>query len=158
VESLLTIDEAAQRTGLTAYTLRYYERIGLIAPVGRAAGGQRRYAASDMAWIEFLLRLRTTHMPIGKMQTFARLRGAGDATVADRRQMLEQHLSDVLAQIKAMRQSATALQAKIEHYRQLEQSLAPDSLSDEGHADEHPKPPRKPPRKPALPTRPGKAA
>ena len=43
MESHLTIDEVARRTGLTAYTLRYYERIGLIAPVGRAAGGQRRY-------------------------------------------------------------------------------------------------------------------
>jgi len=150
VEFFLSIDEVAQRTGLTAYTLRYYERIGLIAPVGRAAGGQRRYAASDIAWIEFLLRLRTTHMPIGKMQAFAKLRGAGDSTVADRRQMLEQHLTDVLAQIKAMRQCAAALQAKIKHYRSLEQSLAPDSTSDEGHADEeHRKP---------LRTRAGKTA
>ena len=136
MESHLTIDEVAKRTGLTAYTLRYYERIGLIEPVGRAAGGQRRYAASDMSWIEFLLRLRTTRMPIGKMQTFARLRGAGDSTVTDRRQMLEGHLTEVLSAIDAMRQAATALQAKIEHYRSVEQSLAPDSLSDEGHADE----------------------
>ena len=74
MEPHLSIDEVARRTGLTAHTLRYYERIGLIAPVGRAPGGQRRYAASDMAWIEFLLRLRTTRMPIGKMQAFAALR------------------------------------------------------------------------------------
>ena len=140
MESQLSIDEVAKRTGLTAYTLRYYERIGLIAPVGRTAGGQRRYAASDMAWIEFLLRLRTTHMPIGKMQAFAKLRGAGDSTVPDRRQMLEEHLTDVLAEIEAMRQSAEALQAKIEHYRSLEQSLASDSISDEGHANEHREP------------------
>ncbi len=140
MESLLSIEEVAKRTGLTAYTLRYYERIGLIAPVGRAAGGQRRYAASDMAWIEFLLRLRTTHMPIGKMQAFAELRGAGDSTVPDRRQMLEEHLTEVLAEIEAMRQSADALQAKIKHYRSLEQSLASDSISDEGRADEHRKP------------------
>ncbi|WP_342131638.1 MerR family transcriptional regulator [Hydrogenophaga sp. OTU3427] len=137
MESQLGIDEVARRTGLTAHTLRYYERIGLIAPVGRAAGGQRRYAASDMAWIEFLLRLRTTHMPIGKMQAFAKLRGAGDPTVPDRRQMLEEHLTDVLAGIEAMRQSAAALQAKIEHYRAIEQSLASDSISDEGHVNEH---------------------
>ena len=81
----LTIDDVTQRTGLTAHTLRYYERIGLIAPVGRAAGGQRRYAAADMEWIEFLLRLRTTRMPIGMMQSFAALRAAGDATVPARR-------------------------------------------------------------------------
>jgi DNA-binding transcriptional MerR regulator len=139
METHLSIDEVAKRTGLTAHTLRYYERIGLIAPIGRAAGGQRRYAASDMAWIEFLLRLRTTRMPIGKMQTFAKLRGAGDSTVKDRRQMLEGHLTQVLAEIEAMQQAANALQSKIEHYRSLEQSSAPDLPSDQGHADEYPR-------------------
>ena len=125
MESHLTIDEVAKRTGLTAYTLRYYERIGLIAAVTRAAGGQRRYSVADMAWLEFLLRLRTTNMPIGKMQAFAKLRGAGDSTVPDRRQMLEEHLTDVQARIDAMQQSAEALHAKIEHYRSLERSLEP---------------------------------
>ena len=131
MESHLGIDEAARRTGLTAYTLRYYERIGLLAPVGRATGGQRRYAAADMAWIEFLLRLRTTRMPIGKMQAFARLRGAGDSTVPERRQLLEEHLTDVLAEIEAMRQAAEALQAKIAYYQAFEQSLVPDAVTND---------------------------
>ena len=128
MKSHLTIEEVAKLTGLTAHTLRYYERIGLIAAVGRAPGGQRRYAASDMAWIEFLLRLRTTRMPIGMMQTFATLRGIGDATVPERRQLLEDHLQEALAEIEAMRQSAIALQAKIEHYRLIEQSVKARSL------------------------------
>lgn len=141
MESHLSIDEVVRRTGLSAHTLRYYERIGLIAPIRRAPGGQRRYAASDMAWIEFLLRLRATHMPIGKMQTFAKLRAAGDSTVPERRQMLQAHLADVLAQIEAMRQSAAALQAKIAHYRSMEQSLgaAPTQVN-QGTADEQPRP------------------
>jgi DNA-binding transcriptional MerR regulator len=151
MESHLSIDEVAKRTGLTAHTLRYYERIGLIAPVARAAGGQRRYAASDMDWIAFLLRLRTTHMPIGKMQTFAHLRGAGDATVPARRQLLEEHLTEVLADIEAMRQSAQALQEKIAHYHRLEQSRAsPSPSTTEGNADEH--------LQPTLPARPRKTA
>ncbi len=140
MESHLSIDEVAQRTGLTAHTLRYYERIGLIAPVNRAAGGQRRYAAADLAWIDFLLRLRTTHMPIGKMQSFAKLRGAGDSTVPERRQLLEQHLQEVLAEIEAMQQSAASLQAKIEYYRSLEQAQASNPTTNGGHANEHRKP------------------
>ncbi|SER27008.1 MULTISPECIES: MerR family transcriptional regulator [Pseudomonas] len=122
MDSNLTIDEVAKRTGLTAHTLRYYERIGLIAPVGRAPGGQRRYSASDMAWISFLLRLRTTQMPIGKMLAFAKLRAVGDSTVSERRRLLEDHLAEVLAQIEAMKKSADALQAKVEHYQALEHS------------------------------------
>lgn len=140
MESHLSIEQVAMRTGLTAHTLRYYERIGLIAPVGRGAGGQRRYGAADLAWIEFLLRLRTTHMPIGKMRAFATLRGVGDSTVPQRRRMLEEHLTDVLAEIAAMHQSAAALQEKIEYYRSCEQSLASASLTDQGAADGHGKP------------------
>ena len=131
MESHLTIDEVARRTGLSAHTLRYYERIGLIAPVPRAPGGQRRYATSDMDWIGFLLRLRETRMPIGQMQDFARLRGEGNATAPQRREMLESHLADVLASIKAMQRAAEALQAKVGHYRTIEGSLAPDSTTDE---------------------------
>ncbi|TWI67570.1 DNA-binding transcriptional MerR regulator [Pseudoduganella lurida] len=120
MDSCLSIDEVAKRTGLTAHTLRYYERIGLVAPIARLAGGQRRYASRDVAWIEFLLRLRTTRMSISQMQAFATLRGAGDGTVAARRRMLEAHLADVLADIEAKRQAAQALQAKIAHYQALE--------------------------------------
>lgn len=136
MESHLSIDEVAKRTGLTAHTLRYYERIGLIAAISRGPGGQRRYATSDMTWIEFLLRLRTTNMPVSKMQAFAALRSAGDATVPDQRQMLEEHLAEVLAKLEAMRQSADALRTKIGYYRSLEQAVASDSPIDEGQANE----------------------
>lgn len=120
--SHLSIEEVARRTGLTAYTLRYYERIGLISPVGRGPGGQRRYAASDMDWIQFLLRLRTTRMPISMMQTFATLRAAGNTTVQARRQMLEEHLQEVLAKMAAMQEAVQSLHAKIAHYRGAEQA------------------------------------
>ncbi|WP_312528124.1 MerR family transcriptional regulator [Comamonas sp.] len=120
MEPPLSIEEAAQRTGLSAHTLRYYERIGLIGAVTRAAGGQRRYAAADLAWLAFLTRLRTTRMPIQKMRLFAQLRSSGDATVPARRQMLQTHLAEVQADISAMQQAAQALQDKIAHYQALE--------------------------------------
>lgn len=123
MESCLSINEVAKRTGLTAYTLRYYERISLIAPVDRASGGQRRYAASDMDWLGFLLRLRATGMPIQRMQEFARLRSHENATASERRKMLEHHLAGVLAQLQALQQSAQVLQAKIAYYQQVEHSF-----------------------------------
>lgn len=130
--SLLTIAEVAERTGLTAHTLRYYERAGLIAPVARAPGGQRRYAASDLDWIGFLLRLRETRMPIGQMQDFARLRSVGNASMSERRVLLEQHLAQVLASISTLQQAAGVLQTKIAHYEDLEASLRPTTPSTEG--------------------------
>jgi len=149
--SLLTIAEVAERTGLTAHTLRYYERAGLIVPVARAPGGQRRYSASDLDWIGFLLRLRETRMPIGQMQAFAKLRSEGNTTAPERREMLELHLTQVLASIDAMQRAAQALQAKIEHYRDLEASLrrAPEPRKDSSHDPRNQSP---------LPPRPGQAA
>ena len=123
MESSLAIAEVAQRTGLSAHTLRYYERIGLIAAVPRAPGGQRRYAAADMEWLAFLMRLRETGMPIKGMQAYARLRSQGNATLAERRNLLETHLADVQLQMRALRTSAQALALKITQYRTMERSL-----------------------------------
>jgi DNA-binding transcriptional MerR regulator len=122
MDTPLGIDEVVQRTGLSAHTLRYYERIGLIAPVSRAPGGQRRYAPADLDWIEFLLRLRETRMPIGQMQVFARLRAEGEATMPARRALLEAHLAQVQADLQAMQRAAAVLDTKIKHYRAAEKA------------------------------------
>ena len=61
----MTIAEAAERSGLTSHTLRYYERDGLMLfPVERSSTGHRRYTERDLTWIELVSRLRATGMPI----------------------------------------------------------------------------------------------
>jgi hypothetical protein len=59
-----TIDEAAERTGLSKHTLRYYEREGLLPPIAKASSGHRRYTDDDIGWVRFLQLLRATGMPI----------------------------------------------------------------------------------------------
>ncbi|GHI09019.1 hypothetical protein Scel_73400 [Streptomyces cellostaticus] len=115
----MTIAQVAERTGLTHDTLRYYEKAGLIERIGRTTGNQRRYQTADLAWLEFLLRLRETGMSIADMQHFARLRSEGDATVADRLAMLREHRAGLADRIRALRRNATALDDKIDHYEQL---------------------------------------
>ena len=84
----LTIREAASSTGLSAHTLRYYERIGLLDPVGRSESGHRQYTGQDLAWLEFLNRMRSTGMPIRSMKEFASLRRQGPASVPERLALL----------------------------------------------------------------------
>jgi DNA-binding transcriptional MerR regulator len=69
----LTIAEAAERTGLTRHTLRYYERDGLMLGVGRAGSGHRRYSERDLGWIELITKLRATGMPIREVRRYAEL-------------------------------------------------------------------------------------
>ncbi|MEU3985692.1 MerR family transcriptional regulator [Streptomyces sp. NPDC026672] len=118
-EPTLTIAQVAERTGLSPDTLRYYERAGLIQRIDRTTGNQRRYAAADLAWLEFLIRLRETGMSISDMQCYAQLRAAGDATTADRLTMLRDHRRDLAERIRDLQRNAVALDDKIKHYETL---------------------------------------
>jgi DNA-binding transcriptional MerR regulator len=118
-QQVLTIAHVAERTGLSPDTLRYYEKAGLIDAVGRTSGNHRVYAATDLDWLAFLLRLRETGMSIADMQQFAKLRSLGETSVASRLQMLRQHRARLQARIRSLRDNATALDDKIDHYQQL---------------------------------------
>ena len=143
MDTNLTISEVAARTGLTAHTLRYYERIGLIAAVLRADSGHRSYAAADMEWLAFLIRLRATGMPIQRMQEFARLRSEGNGTAAERRKLLDAHLLQVMHNLEELQQSVQVLKAKIRVYRQMERAASHTSPTVKGndHANQAPRKP-----------------
>jgi DNA-binding transcriptional MerR regulator len=83
-----SIEQAAERMGLSKHTLRYYEREGLLPPIEKAANGHRRYTDEDLGWVKFLQLLRGTGMPIREMKDFVALTWAGDHTVADRVEVL----------------------------------------------------------------------
>jgi len=117
----VNIAEFAQRCGLSPHTLRYYERIGLLGAVARQANGHRRFGPRDVEWVAFLQRLRATGMSIQEMLRYADLRARGDATLAERKAMLEQHadalaatLRDQQAHLRAVRQKIAVYGGRIE--------------------------------------------
>lgn len=112
----LSIAEAADRTGLTAHTLRYYERVGLLDGVGRNAAGSRAYTADDMRRVVFLTRLRTTGMSIRELQRYVGLVGAGASTEPDRLAMLQAHRDAVRLQIEALQVALRTIEFKIATY------------------------------------------
>ena len=116
----LTIQQVATLTQLSTHTLRYYERIGLLTQVSRAPSGHRRYSKQDIAWINFLTKLRATGMPIVKMQQFAELRRQGDSTIPKRRFLLEVHQQEVQEQLNRLNQNLALIQDKIELYKKME--------------------------------------
>lgn len=116
----LSIAEAAEASGLSAYTLRYYEQIGLIAPIDRRSGA-RRYSDADMRWLDFLVRLRATGMSMQGMQRYAQLlrQGNADASVDERQAMLEAHAARLEADIRAQRETLQYIRKKIRAYEEM---------------------------------------
>jgi DNA-binding transcriptional MerR regulator len=116
LESGLTIADAARATGVSAYTLRYYERVGLINGVGRADSGHRRYDEEDLAWIEVLQRLRATGMPIQRIRRYAELVRAGEGNERERLALLEEHRAAVMTRLAQERRHLAFIERKIANY------------------------------------------
>src|SRR5436305_9394151 len=116
-----TIRTMAERCGMTAHTLRYYERVGLIQPVGRARNGHRRYSEADAAWLNFLHCMRATDMSIREMQRYAALREMGETTTEQRRQLLEEHQAAIASRMAALERAHALLTQKIANYRIIEE-------------------------------------
>jgi DNA-binding transcriptional MerR regulator len=116
----LSISEAARVTGLSAHTLRYYERAGLMArSVDRDdSSSHRRYTDQDIGWITMLTRLRGTGMPISAVREYADLVRAGEGNERERLELLVEHRERVLRQLEEVQEHLAAIDFKIDLYRE----------------------------------------
>ena len=113
----MNIREFAEHSGLTAHTLRYYERVGLMGSIGREANGHRVYGPQDSQWVTFLHHLRETGMSIREMQRYCALRDQGDATLAARLALLERHAEKVAAQLRTQHEHLARLRDTVSAYQ-----------------------------------------
>jgi DNA-binding transcriptional MerR regulator len=116
-----SISEAAEKSGLTPYTLRWYERIGLIGPIQKTADGRRRYNVGDLEWLALITKLRDTGMPVKDMQKYAELVRSGQGE-AERIEIFKRHREEVRRAIRAQKECLKLLDYKIDFYtRRLEE-------------------------------------
>ena len=111
----LDIASVAERTGVSAHTLRYYERIGLL-DVERDASGHRSYTAADYGRVVFVSRLRMTGMPVREIQRYVALAAEGERTVPERLALLQDHRDHVRAQIAELTFALDTIEMKIDVY------------------------------------------
>ncbi len=109
--------QAADKSGFSLDTLRYYERIGLLDDIARTAGGRRAFTDDDLDWLAVLRCLRDTGMPIAGMLRYAQLCRGGDDTIGERIAVLENHDHAVEQQIGALRAQQQHIRDKIAWYR-----------------------------------------
>ncbi len=113
INQSLSVSDVAQQTGVSAHTLRYYERIGLIPEVERTSSGHRRYGERHIRWVRFLRRLRSAGMPIAKMRRYVALITAGDDSSEERFELLAAHREDVVRRIEELQTHLEILDRKL---------------------------------------------
>ena len=112
----MTIAQVSQKYGVSADTLRYYERIGLLPPVGRTKSGIRDYTEEDCNWVNFIKCMRSAGLPVETLIEYVGLFGQGDEPIPARKELLMEQRRQLAARIGEMQAVLDRLDKKIEGY------------------------------------------
>ena len=116
-EKTYTIQEAAEEMQVSAHTLRYYEKIGLLPSIQRAENGRRIYRDEDLGWVYWLKLLRASGMSIRVIKRYVEITRAGDHTIEDRCAILEEHRDHLRGHIEKLQGFLEKLEQKVEFYQ-----------------------------------------
>ncbi len=114
--SMYTISEVAKLLGLSTHTLRYYEKENILI-ANRDTNGNRLYEESHIKWLQFVMKLKQTQMPIAKIREYARLYTEGAHTTEARLQLLEDHRKSIQIQRENLEVTEKMLENKIRAYK-----------------------------------------
>lgn len=112
----MMISEVSKQFSLSADTLRYYERIGLIPAIKKNQSGNRHYCDDDLKWIEFVKCMRKAGLPIDVLVEYLALYKQGDETIENRRLLLIEQRKQLVEQIHEMQVTCDRLSQKIDNY------------------------------------------
>jgi DNA-binding transcriptional MerR regulator len=117
VTEYFTPGQVVDRLGFSHDTLRYYERIGVLGPLGRDSVGRRRFNTADLDWLETVRYLRDTGMPLDEIRRYSQLAQEGEDTATMRLELLLRHEERVTAHIAHLNRQHEQLRQKIGWYR-----------------------------------------
>ena len=112
----MTIADVSKKYDISADTLRYYERVGMIPPVTRTASCIRDYQDSDLGWVGLAKCMRSAGLPVEAMIEYVRLYQEGDSTIPARLQLLLEQRQSLLEQKKKIDETLDRLNYKISIY------------------------------------------
>lgn len=117
-----TIGEVAERCGVTAHTLRYYDKEGLLPYVDRSANGIRRFKEQDFEWLTLITCLKESGVPIKKIKEFVDWSMEGDLTIDNRLEFLKSHKKDVEQKMIELQKNMDLINYKIWYYETAAQA------------------------------------
>lgn len=115
----MNIKKFSEITGISAHTIRYYEKIGIFRDVNRNSSGHRSFTDNDLAWAEFIKRLKDTGMPLDKILKYADLRKRGEHTAGSRMAILKNHADLLEKRLAIEKSNLEKLKEKIKYYENL---------------------------------------
>lgn len=116
---MYTISEFSKKIGISEYTLRYYEKEGLIEP-SRDQHNYRVYGDQDIEWASFVIKLKNTGIELREIKKYTELRKIGDSTISERKELLLNHRVKILAEFEKTKSHLQLLDDKIAVYDQME--------------------------------------
>ena len=114
----MTISEVSNTYNLTADTIRYYERIGLIPPVHRNSSGNRDFLEEDCNWVEFIKCMRNAGLSIEALIDYVAMFQKGNETVKSRKNLLIEQRELLVERIESMKATLERLDMKIDGYEE----------------------------------------
>ncbi|HZK53309.1 MAG TPA: MerR family transcriptional regulator [Desulfosporosinus sp.] len=111
-----TISQVAEKFDLTAHTIRYYDKEGLLPFIERNKAGNRQFSDKDFDWLKLITCLKNTGMPIKQIKLYIQWCLQGDETLELRRQMYIDHRQEVLKQIDDLQKNLKSIDYKLEFY------------------------------------------
>lgn len=130
----MKIAEVSEKYGLSADTLRYYERVGLLPTVTRSESGIREFSEIDIRRVEFIKCMRSAGLPVEVLTEYMALVQEGDATVAARKAILVEQRELLRARMAEMQQTLDLLDHKINVYESkllnLERGIAEETVTE----------------------------
>ncbi|MEG0310490.1 MAG: MerR family transcriptional regulator [Eubacterium sp.] len=111
-----TIKEVAEKTGLSIYTLRYYDKEGLLPFVARTTTGMRRFTDADLEWLSTICCLKDTGMPLKKIKEYIDLYLKGRDTLETRRQIFIDHRVKLIKKIEELEKNLEMVEHRIQFY------------------------------------------
>ncbi|QEH46668.1 MerR family transcriptional regulator [Aggregatibacter actinomycetemcomitans] len=113
-----TTAQAAQKIGISAHTLRFYDKEGLLPNVGRDEHGNRRFTDNDLQWLSLLQCLKNTGMSLKDIKRFAKCTTIGNSTIEERLALFENQTQNVKQQISELKRYLSLLEYKVAFYQQ----------------------------------------
>jgi DNA-binding transcriptional MerR regulator len=114
------IKEAAEKIGLPTHTLRYYEHEGLLPFIKRDENGNRIFDETNLLWLELIVCLRKTDIPLSELRAIVELTKEGDSTASKRKQIFEKHKEKMMEKQRDLDNAFIKIETKIEYYDELE--------------------------------------